>query len=376
MLIQPITNYKYNNIKTTNQNPSFQGQLGEKVLQEITAKTPIKDMLKKLGIGTLGLVSVAKLKDILETWTTSFQVNTKIVEDLNSDLQQTQQELKIKSAEFVTQKDKLKTKEISLNQREKRLNVLSSSNEKLRNELYNKESLLRHKANELNYKEEDCNTRQTALEKQEKNLELKEKSMAEAIRKEVTAQIRAEEEEKAEKRISNIINALNEREQELNNREKTLLNTEALIKDAEIEKIKNEFRVIFNNNNKNFEMNNATSFPLQLYAVTKMLKALDWRTNSSIFYERLVKVMQNKEEIITNEMFQFVKNYVGHKLRLSHEDLLVSIVIMKDKNGNLDTERATHALAIVEGSSFPTGKDVINNVARYYKIPNPYQLDY
>ena len=83
MLIQPITNYKYNNIKTTNQNPSFQGQLGEKVLQEITAKTPIKDMLKKLGIGSLGLVSVAKLKDILETWTTSFQVNTKIVEELN-----------------------------------------------------------------------------------------------------------------------------------------------------------------------------------------------------------------------------------------------------------------------------------------------------
>lgn len=375
MLIQPITNQKYNNIKTTNQNPSFQGQLGEKVLQEITAKTPIKDMLKKLGIGTLGLVSVAKLKDILETWTTSFQVNTKIVEDLNSDLQQTQQELKIKSAEFVTQKEKLKTKEISLNQREKRLNVLSSSNEKLRDELYNKESLLRHKANELNYKEEDCNTRQTALEKQEKNLELKEKSMAEAIRKEVTAQIRIEEEEKAEKRISNIINALNEREQELNDREKTLLNTETFIKDAEIEKIKNEFRVIYNDD-ENIEINNATTFSLQLYAVTKMLKAFGWKTNSPIFYERLVKVMQNKEEIITNEMFQFVKNYVGHKLRLSHEDLLVSIVIMKDKNGNLDTERATHALAIVEGSSFPTGEDVINNVARYYKIPNPYQLDY
>ena len=375
MQIQPITNYKYNNIKTTNQNPSFQGQLGEKVLQEITAKTPVNNMLKKLGLGVLGFVSVAKLKDILETWTTSFQVNTKIVEDLNSDLQQTQQELKIKSAEFVTQKDKLKTKEISLNQREKRLNVLSSSNEKLRDELYNKESLLRHKANELNYKEEDCNTRQTALEKQEKNLELKEKSMAEAIRKEVTTQIRNEEEEKAEKRISNIINALNEREQELNDREKTLLNTETFIKDAEIEKIKNEFRAIYNDD-ENIEINNATTFSLQLYAVTKMLKSLDWRGDSPVFYEKLVKVMQNKEKIITKEMFQFVKNYVGHKLRLSYEDLLVSIVMMKDKNGNLDTERATYALAIVEGSSLPTGKDVINNVARYYKIPNPYQLDY
>ena len=252
MLIQPITNYKYNNIKTTNQNPSFQGQLGEKVLQEITAKTPIKDMLKKLGIGTLGLVSVAKLKDILETWTTSFQVNTKIVEDLNSDLQQTQQELKIKSAEFVTQKDKLKTKEISLNQREKRLNVLSSSNEKLRDELYNKESLLRHKANELNYKEEDCNTRQTALEKQEKKLELKEKSMAEAIRKEVTAQIRAEEQKKAEENVINIMNALEERES-------AITNAENLIKDAEIENIKNEFRAIYNDD-ENIEINNATTF--------------------------------------------------------------------------------------------------------------------
>ena len=51
MLIQPITNYKYNNIKTTNQNPSFQGQLGEKVLQEITAKTPIKENHKVAVVG-------------------------------------------------------------------------------------------------------------------------------------------------------------------------------------------------------------------------------------------------------------------------------------------------------------------------------------
>ena len=107
-----------------------------------------------------------------------------------------------------------------------------------------------------------------------------------------------------------------------------------------------------------------------------MLKAFDWKTNSSIFYERLVKIMQNKEKIITNEMFQFVKNYVGHKLKLSDEDLLVSIVMMKDKNGNLDTEKATYALAIIEGYSLPTGKDVINDVAHYYKIPNPYKLDY
>ena len=91
--------------------------------------------------------------------------------------------------------------------------------------------------------------------------------MAEAIRKEVTTQIRNEEEEKAEKRISNIINALNEREQELNDREKTLLNTETFIKDAEIDKIKNEFRAIYNDD-ENIEINNATTFPVQLYAVT------------------------------------------------------------------------------------------------------------
>ena len=57
MLILPITNQKYNtNVQLTKQNTNFKGQLGEKVLQEISAKTPVNNMLKKLGVGALGLL--------------------------------------------------------------------------------------------------------------------------------------------------------------------------------------------------------------------------------------------------------------------------------------------------------------------------------
>ena len=101
MLIQQITNCKYNtHLQKTKPNTSFKGQLGEKVLQEITAKTPIDDILKKFGFGVLGSVSIGKLVDILGTWKEKTEKDTKTIEELVSTNIKIKQDFKIKSEEI------------------------------------------------------------------------------------------------------------------------------------------------------------------------------------------------------------------------------------------------------------------------------------
>lgn len=151
MLIQTITNQKYNtNVQLIKQNTNFKGQLGEKVLQEISAKTPVNNMLKKLGVGALGLVSIAKLKDILETWKEKTEKDTKTIEKLVSCNTRMKQYIEVKS-------EVLSKKEEELHIKEKDLDAYALLNEKAKEQIDKKEIELNKRKNLSVYKI-PCNT--------------------------------------------------------------------------------------------------------------------------------------------------------------------------------------------------------------------------
>ena len=333
MLIQPITNQKYNtNIQLTKQNANFRGQLGEKVLQEITAKTPVNNMLKKLGLGVLGFVSVAKLKDILETW----KEKTEKIDIIEKDLV-TQEQINKKINE------ELNKKEIELNERK---NELNKEKEKLDKYSY-----------ELDEKERDLKQQKQELEKRKKNIE-------ETTRANVTAQIRAEEEKKAEENVINIMNALDEREN-------AITNAENLVRETEIENIKNGFRALYDD--KDIDISKVTDYGTQLLILVNTFKGMEHNTCRELAESELIETvlnkMRNKEKVITKEMFQFVKLLLTSNCNYYDlYDYAKAIDIVKDKNGNLDLDKSSYLLAqtSIKKNMIP----VINTMANHYELKN------
>ena len=56
--------------------------------------------------------------------------------------------------------------------------------------------------------------------------------------------------------------------------------------------------------------------------------------------------MRNKENIVTEEMFQFINLLATYNCRCySYDDFLTAIDMVKDKNGNLDLDKSSYLLA-------------------------------
>ena len=371
MLIQQITNCKYNtNLQKTKPNTSFQGQLGEKVLQEITAKTPINDILKKFGIGVLGSVSIGKLVDILGTWKEKTEKDTKTIEELVSTNIKIKQDFKIKSEEINNRTKELDIKERDLSVKEQHLRFYEQANKEIKEQNDKKEIELNERKKELNKelnkeKEEldkrsfELYEQQRDLDRREYKLEKREKSIEETTRANVTAQIRAEEQKKAEENVINIMNALDEREN-------AITSAENLIKEAEIENIKNGFRVLYGD--KDIDISKVTDYGTQLLILVNTFNSLNFKAGLLVV-ESMLDKMRNKENIVTEEMFQFVKLLATYNCQYyRYDDFVKAIDMVKDKNGSLDLDKSSYLLAIasIKGHMSP----VIEAMKNRYGIEN------
>ena len=193
MLIQPITNQKYNtSLQKTKQNTNFKGQLGNKVIQNIE-KNGVKnvdEVLKILGITGASAAVVANLKDFVESVSEKFDS---------------------------------------------------------------------HK-NEL---------------------------------------------QESEQAVANVLKGFEDKEKELNERENALINTESLLKEAEIEKIKSEMRVVYGGSEK---VNGYSDYNEQLLMVTQLLNQNTEGDIEGHYPDVLIKAIQNKDGVISKEMMTYLEN--------------------------------------------------------------------
>lgn len=277
MLIQPIAKQScYNNYQLKHQNPpqSFKGTLGKKVLQELVDsgvkdKAGISEVLTKLGIGTFGLLSLAKLKDILES-----------IIELNYNLLDTQQ-------------TKLK---------------------------------------------EEYQTRSKKLASEEETVAAK-------------------------------IEELTEWQKELEGQEQAITNTERLMRQAEIDTVKSATMVFYGIEDPDITSYNSIGEQcLQISSTLNTLPKVKILNLNSTTLQELAIAMQNNEGVFTADTMKFLKRIACmHDFNIN--DLVTTMYIVKDANGNIDMNKSTHCLALYSLNN--SKLDLINReLAKFYISPS------
>lgn len=303
MLVRSTTNQiNYNNYQPqkVNKNTSFKGKLGEKVLKEIPplsvkSEKETAEILKKLGIGFLGLVSLSKLKDILDTYTTKLhgsEIHVSCLQDENKNLR--------KEMDQTTQKVEERNKEIDkkiaeanqkLDERSQKLNIIETS--------FNERSA--KKSKELDEREAELNKRVEDVE------------FIEDMYK-----------------------------------EKALKNAEALYQDrmANVEKMEDDLRALYGKEApENAEIRGEGE---QMVAVAAIINDKKYQLKNvppSAPIE-ITKALQNKEGVIYPEAFTFLRRILSVQNNCTISDLPSAIRLVKDEKGNINPAEAAKFIAV------------------------------
>ena len=111
--------------------------------------------------------------------------------------------------------------------------------------------------------------------------------------------------QESEQAVANVLKGFEDKEKELNERENALINTESLLKEAEIEKIKSEMRVVYGGSEK---VNGYSDYYEQLLLVTQLVNNNIEANTTPTFIDKLISIAQNNEGVISKEMMIFLYN--------------------------------------------------------------------
>ena len=152
--------------------------------------------------------------------------------------------------------------------------------------------------------------------------------------------------EASEQAVSNIISNLQDKESELNERENALINTESLLKEQEKEKLKSEIKALYGiKDTQNGLSTKLEKLSVITQLINKNLKLQVHRT----YPESLIKIVQNKDGIISNDMLAFLEQVL--KLANKNDEELGILCIyyacsyVKDENGDIDLNKASLLLS-------------------------------
>ena len=361
MLIQTIpynSNYQFKN-KTT---PSFRGKLGKKVVREISKSenADVSKIMKNLGLGNMGFVSSSKVKDILEEVAKNNE--------------------KIKSRE-----EELERKELSFDQRMHKIQEeLYEKEQEMNDEIEKKQNQLREQEKEfveqkeavqkeLEQKEENlleqAKIRKNELEAKEKELNGLEQKIKNEIRENETEAIRKEEKEKAFENLADKYTEIARTEAELDKREHALISTENIMKQAEIDKIKGDLRILYGI--KEDSIQEYSSFGEQMVMVLDILNRHKSALSSAPNPEELdtiTDILRNNEGSIDKNMLTFIERILKTvDGKINFQKLCGLVHVAKDKQGNLDFEKSCYIIASLsckEGST----KEVMDACIKRYNL--------
>lgn len=315
MLIQPITShYSYSKIQSRNSVPTFKGELGVKVLKEITVSgakdsAGIAGVLKKLGLGFLGLISISKLKDILEPFVSRFN---------NFEEEMKNKENGLRAQELIFEADKKAFQE----------------------EIESQKQAF----------EEEMASQKQAFEADKK-----------AHQKELASQKQAFEADKKAQQEK-----LSKRMEELAKKENALNNVEHLLRQGEIDELKSSIMVAYGivatTDVKSYD--SAGEQTLQVIDIINKNKKPSAQNGVSVEnmdednIARLVRTMRNKDGKITPDMLNTLR-----KITAMHDydmDRLIPIMlVLKDNFGEIDFNKMAYFIAL-----YSLEKATITSVAK------------
>ena len=307
MLIQPIQNQNsYTIPKATS--TSFKGDLGYKVMEKVTENGVLYNKLlpsaiKTLGLSFLGMVSVSKLKDILETFIENINVRDGDISNRDHEIEDLQKLIIEKEKDF---EERTKEQNIKIDAKLAAANDLAVSAE-------NRNKILDERAKNLEKLEADkdkaYNMREAALNKQ------------------------------FEEKFSE----LEKRELNLKEKEQTLISTENLIRQAEADKIVSAARALYGI--KNPDVRFYESIAEQLVNVVSILNSTKF--NNSIDPQEIAICMRNNEGVVSVEMMQYFERITKLNDKWTQNDLCRAIELIKDGSGNFDIEKSTHLISLL-----------------------------
>ena len=380
MLIQSIQSYNSYQVKNRNTKPNFKGELGEKVVKDIEALgydsyeyDSVSKIMKNNGVGSMGLVSTSKVKDILHEVAINnlrVQLRAKELDEKENSFDKRMNEIR---------KD-LYNKELELNSREKNAEKLFEERNK---KLDERESLIDKKETAFKKQEELKNQEFIQKEAELKELEQKitnetKKEVTETVRNEVTETIRKEEKEKAYNdladkysEIANTEVALDKRAQALDKREQSIINAESIMKQAEIDKIKGDLRVLYDIDDDNLQ--SYDSFGEQMIMVSDVFNrhhfALKSDPNPEIL-DTVTDILRNNEGGMDKNTVIFLERILRTSdQKVSYPDLCSLALIAKDDAGNLDLEKSCYIIASLScRNSDP--REAIDACLKHYNLDN------
>lgn len=382
MLVQLNTNNGYRTVHSINNinRPCFKGnvEVGKKVLnnikdriictsydvkikdvlkeiskEEVKNKKGIKKLLEKIRLGAFGFISLKLLNFILYEFSDEIYCRKREIKKLTKSLDTANSDL-----------DEAKTKitnlEYELGEQTEHYGKLDEREAALKT----KENSLSERLTAVQKREEDVQAKEQSLNKREQNIE-------KTTVARVTGQIRKEEQDKAGKAYEERIKDLETKEQSLNEKEKVLINTENIIRQAEVEKIKGELRVLYgiqDTENKNY-----SSFGEQMVVVASILNnSSSFDSKSQLTLRYITESLRDNEGIITSEKLQFLERILNLDDEIKEGYLHSFMCLAQDESGNLDSEKAAYLLAALSWNKEGHQK-VIDDFAEYYHLKSTYE---
>lgn len=371
MFVQPVINPNYHTNYTANKTNavSFKSANGARVLNQITKnnirnQAGILEVLKKLGFGTLGVISLAKVAEILEEIPNEFAImknetDAKMYEheeELNTQRLAFEDEKRIANENFENEKQtafaELEAKKQTFEQK------MKTAQEELESQ---KQAFTQEKASE----EEKLETAKQTFANEKKAAEEKLESQRQAFAQEKQA---AEDDLALQKQnFETYKNAgeekLNQRKEQLNQREEALNKAECTLNEPEKNRIISATRTLYGL--KGEELKSYDSYAEQLEGLNSLLSKQKDRvkTQDAGTLQSIVKTMQNKEGIVSNEMMKFVENIFSASEEVYVNELQVVIALAKDSLGNLDMEKAAAIVSELKTNTDNNSiKALINNI--------------
>ena len=327
MLIQPNINPNYySNYRVNRTLVSFKSTNGARVLAQITknnirSKAGITELLKKLGFGTLGMISLAKVAEILEEIPNEFAI---MKNETDAKMYEHDEELKIQRQEF---------------EDEKRIAKENFENEK-QTASAELESQKQTFADEMKTAQEELESQKQTFAQDKKNAEDKLETARQTFEQYKTA-----------------------KEEELRTREETVKVGECTLNKPERDRIISATRALYGL--KDTELKSYDSYAEQLEGLNSLLSKQKDRvkTQDADALKAIVKSMQNKEGIVSNEMMKFVENIFSASEEVYVNELQVVLALAKDSLGNIDTEKAATIVSELKTNTDNNSiKALINNI--------------
>lgn len=365
MLIQPNINPNYysNYRVSRNNNPvSFKSANGARVLNQITknnirSKAGITELLKKLGFGTLGMISLAQVAEILEEIPNEFAI---MKNETDAKMYEHDEELKAQRQEF--EDEKRIAKENFENEKQTASAELESQKQAFADEMKTaqeelesqKQTFVQDKKNAEDKLETDRQTFANKMKTAQEELE---------TQKQAFAQDKKNAEDKLETARQTFEQYKTAKEEEIRTREETVKVGECTLNKPERDRIISATRALYGL--KDTELKSYDSYAEQLEGLNSLLSKQKDRvkTQDADALQSIVKTMQNKEGIVSNEMMKFVENIFSASEEVYVNELQVVIALAKDSLGNLDTEKAAAIVSELKTNTDNNSiKSLINNI--------------